>query len=35
VARALAEMTAALHPAHPEERPVWRKPVRHNRFSAS
>ncbi len=35
VAQALAEMTAALHPPHPEERPAWRKSVRHNRFSGS
>ncbi|WP_043463663.1 Lon protease family protein [Azovibrio restrictus] len=35
VAQALAEMTAALHPLHPEERPAWRKSVRHNRFSGS
>ena len=35
VARALAEMTAALHPPHPEDRPAWRKSVRHNRFSGA
>lgn len=32
VARALAEMTAALHPQE-EDRPAWRKSLRHNRFS--
>ncbi len=35
VARALAEMTAALHPPGEGERPAWRKAVRHNRFSSS
>ncbi len=35
VARALAEMTAALHPGNNEERPMWRKSVRHNRFSSN
>ena len=34
VARALAEMTAALHPPGEGERPAWRKSVRHNRFSS-
>lgn len=34
VARALAEMTAALHPPGEGERPAWRKRLRHNRISS-
>jgi predicted ATP-dependent protease len=33
IARTLAEMTATLHPPGSDERPAWRRAVRHQRFS--